>query len=205
MRTVTFSNDEVARAVNSLVLPTWLNRKPGFHNCELETELRILVNSYECYATMNFVTYFLTPDLDVLHYFSGYYSPKLFLQEVEFVKELGDSVLDDRRRFNPSNVARYASHHDARSKRRAEESRKIRSMTPPKFEKDSGVKLPQFIARRDSYAEGMRHLADVHQDLGRRAMREGRPVRLARVLANYKHGNPFTEEDSGTGKKSDTR
>jgi len=101
MRTVTFSNDEVAKAVNSLLLPTWLNRSPGFHNCELKTESDIYVNSYECFSTKNFVTFFATPDLEVLHYFSGYYSPKLFLQELRFVNDLAGAVLDDKRRGEP--------------------------------------------------------------------------------------------------------
>ena len=196
MRTVTFSNEGVAGAVNSRLLPTWVNRKPGFHNCELETERRIVNDSYECFATINFVTYFVTPDLDVLHYFSGYYSPKLFLQELEFVKELSEAVLDDRRRLVSGKAALYASIHEAHSKRLAEEGRKIRSMTPPKFDKDAGNRLQHFIARRDSWAEGVIHLADVHKDLAKRALRNGKPIPLSEVLSNYKHGNPFSEEVS---------
>jgi hypothetical protein len=192
MRTVTFSNADVAKSVNELLLPTWVNRKPGFHNCELQTEREILVDSYECFATVNFVTYFLTPDLDVLHYFSGYYSPKLFLQEVEFVRSLSETVLDENRKLIPSRLRNYAALHAEQSSRRAEEAKKLRSMTPPGDKKDKD--LQQFIARRDSYAEGMMHLADVHKDLGRQSLKEGKPIRVARVLSTYKHGNPFTEE-----------
>ncbi len=196
MRTVTFSNEEVAAAVNSLALPTWLNRKPGFHNCELKTERDILVNSYESFATMNFVTFFTTPDLEVLHYFSGYYSPKLFLQELQFVKKLSGDALDDKRRLIPGKVPAYRALHEAETRWRAEESKRVRSMLPPKSKEGGAEPADRFFARRDSYAEGLKHLADVHQDLARKAL-QGRPVALAKVLSDYKFGNPFSEETSG--------
>jgi hypothetical protein len=196
MRTVTFSNPEVAKAVNDKFVATWVNRQPGFHNCDTSAEKRIEKYDTECFATMNFVTYFLTPDLDVLHYFSGYYSPRFFLQQIEHVKELADAVLDDRRRFIPARLGVYAALHESQMRKRAEESRKIRSMTPPKSEMRDIGKLQQFIARRDSYAEGMKHLADVHKELSQRAVMDKKPMPVARILTSYKHGNPFTEGDT---------
>lgn len=207
MRTVTFSNAEVAKAVNSRVLPTWLNRKPGFHNCELKTEARILVEAFECYPTRNFCTFFTTPDLDVLHYFSGYYSPRLFLEELRFVDELAGAVLDDKRRLIPGKIAKYAEMHELHRRLRAEESKKVSSMLPPKS-KEGGVEpAERFHERRANYAEGLRHLADVHRDLAKRAVRDGKPVALGKVLTDYLFGNPFTEEgkedmpDGGSPKK----
>src|SRR5262245_42604436 len=96
MRTVTFSNAQVAKAVNDKYVATWVNRQPGFHNCETETEKRIQKYEYECFATKNFCTFFATPDLDVVHYVSGYCYPPFFLRELAFVQELVPAVLDGR-------------------------------------------------------------------------------------------------------------
>ncbi len=80
MRTVTFSDRRVAEAVNSRFVPVWYNRGRGFHNCEVRTEKWIFESSGEAYPTKNICTFFLTPDLRVLHYAAGYYAPDLFLE-----------------------------------------------------------------------------------------------------------------------------
>jgi hypothetical protein len=70
MRTVTFSNATVAAALNEKFVCTWVNREPGFHNCEISTERWI--SAKDCFATKNFCTFFTTPELEVLHYASGF-------------------------------------------------------------------------------------------------------------------------------------
>src|SRR5688572_29194628 len=99
MRTVTFSDARVAKAVNEKFVATWVNRQPGFHNCETETERRIQKFQSECFATKNFCTFFTTPDLDVLHYESGYCNPAIFLEELDFVLKLAPQVTDRNHRY----------------------------------------------------------------------------------------------------------
>ena len=195
MRTVTFSNDEAAKSINGLFLPTWVNRRPGFHNCEMATERRILNDSYDCYATRNFCTFFATPDLEVLHYCSGYYSPRMFLREVEFVRELAAAVLDERNRFKKGTGAAYRGLHESRELKCAEERRAAMSLKPKAGDNS------EFISRRDSLAEGLHHLSQVHRDLAARAAETGRPVQLTAVMKNHLFGNPFSEEEVNKGKR----
>ncbi len=84
MRTVTFSNPRIAREINAKYVPVWVNRGPGFHNCEFNTEKRIFKNSQEAYSTRNICTFFMTADEKVFHYVAGYYSPTLFWDVLVF-------------------------------------------------------------------------------------------------------------------------
>ena len=88
MRTVTFSNPKIAKEVNAKHIPVWINRGPGFHNCEFRTEKRIFKNSQEAYSTRNICTFFMTPEEEVLHYVAGYYSPNLFWDVLVFARKL---------------------------------------------------------------------------------------------------------------------
>src|SRR5262245_23198370 len=106
MRTVTFSNPEVAREVNSKFVPVWINRGPGFRNTELDTERRIFNDSEEAYATRNICTFFMTPDLQVAHYVAGYYAPDLFGEALRFVGGLKRTI-DNPEAFR-SEHARFA-------------------------------------------------------------------------------------------------
>src|SRR5262245_21431573 len=97
MRTVTFSNADVARALRQDFICTWVNREPGFHNCDNEAERRIV--KMESFATKNFVTFFTSPDLDVLHYASGFFRPESFLTELALVQKLKEATLDLKNRY----------------------------------------------------------------------------------------------------------
>lgn len=88
MRTVTFSNAKVAEQVNANFVPVWYNRGQGFHNCNLSTEAWIFKANAECYPTKNICTFFMTPDLDVVYYVSGYYAPDVFLDILSSVQKL---------------------------------------------------------------------------------------------------------------------
>jgi len=190
MRTVTFSNDEAAKSINNLFLSTWKNRRPGFHDCEVGTERGIFNGAYDCYATVNFCTFFATPDLEVLHYCSGYYSPRIFLREVEFVRELAAAALDERNRFKKGGVEAYRRLHEANRQKRLEERKKVASMTPPKGGADQ-----DFFSRREFLAEGLLHLSQVHRDLALRSAERGQPVQLSEVMRTYLFGNSFSEEE----------
>src|SRR5688572_30111653 len=97
MRTVTFSNPDVARALRQDFICTWVNREPGFHNCDNHQERRIV--KMDCFATKNFVTFFTSPDQDVLHYASGYFRPEAFLAELKLVEGLKRACLDLKNRY----------------------------------------------------------------------------------------------------------
>jgi hypothetical protein len=87
MRTVTFSNADVAERVNADFVAVWANRAPGFHNEDDRQERRIFEKSPDSYATRNICTFFLTPGGTVFHYVAGYSSPALFLEHLKLVLE----------------------------------------------------------------------------------------------------------------------
>jgi hypothetical protein len=85
MRTVTFSDRAVADLVKRSFVPAWHNRGPGFHNEEFSTEKWI--SGLAAYPTKNIATFFLRPDGGVYFYVAGYYSPKLFLEILQFAQK----------------------------------------------------------------------------------------------------------------------
>ncbi len=88
MRTVTFSDPGIAKEINSRFVPVWINRGPGFHNCDFRTEDAIFQNAQEAYSTRNICTFFMTPDETVLHYVAGYYSPNVFRNALLFARRI---------------------------------------------------------------------------------------------------------------------
>ena len=191
MRTVTFSNAEVAKAVNSRFIATWVNRQPGFHNCDTNAEKRIEKYDYECFATKNFCTFFATPDLDVLHYGSGHQYPPLFLKELDFVLELAAAVCDPRLRYMEDALPEYRALHEKHAAmHRSEEQRLLKMKIAPN---DGSAHQ----SRRDSYAEGMRHLGRVHHDLVAKSETLNGPVPLSQVFNSYLFENGFEETMEG--------
>lgn len=193
MRTVTFSNAEVAKVINDKFVATWVNRQPGFHNCDDHAEKRIEKYDYECFATKNFCTFFTSPDQDVLHYGSGHQYPTLFLKEVAFVLELAPAVLDGRNRYMEDALPEFRALHVAHAAHHHKEKDRIGEMKPP-----PGVRDPEvFRSRRDSYAEGLVHLGQVHNDLVAKSGNLNGPVPLSEVFNNYLFGNRFEETMEG--------
>jgi len=192
MRTVTFSDEKVGKLLNENFVSTWINRNPKFHDCSMDEERNIVTNSFECFATKNFCTFFVTPDREVLHYFSGYYSPTLFSKEVEFVQTISREILDDRARLKKGSLAQYRDLHRAHA---AEHEDAAKALQKLKLGNSNGHKQKQaeYRARRESFVEGVRYLAKVHEALESRS-KKGAPVDLAKVIRNYMGGNEFTEE-----------
>ncbi len=113
MRTVTFSDAETARFVNDHFVSAWKNRDPGFHNCEFQQEQHILASSPKAFTTRNIITYVLTPDLDVIHYMTGYYHPTPFREEMTFAINLARICFDAGFRITPIGLERFAAAHKA--------------------------------------------------------------------------------------------
>jgi hypothetical protein len=194
MRTVTFSDKKVAEAVKESFVATWTNRKPDFHNCQMATEEHILKTSPDCFATKNFTTFFCTPDKRVLHYFTGYYGPKLFLEELAFVKDLYEKSVDAKGKVN---TQKFKELHGARAGERHTETAEVEesSRMPAKPEKGDNA-LDRFNAAQaaHSLAEGLKHLTEVSRAMSGKGM----PT-LDSALKEHLFGNQFTEEQSKPG------
>jgi hypothetical protein len=198
MRTVTFSDEKVAKLINDNFVCSWVNRNPKFHNCETDTERRIVSNSFESYATKNFCTFFVTPDLDVLHYFSGYWSPSFFTSEVEFVLGLAKKVCDENGRLRTDRLAEYRSAHRTHASEHADKKKVVMAVKAPTGNsaeaREFKEKQEQWRSRKDNLCQGMDYLDKVHSALEKRSVRKGKPYKLDDVIRNYMGGNEFTEE-----------
>ena len=181
MRTVTFSNEKVAEVVNSNFIPLWFNRGKGFHNCEHRTEEGIFLRSAEAYTTKNICTFFVDGNGKVVHYFSGYYAPPVFLELIRPLLALREGTADeDVRRFHRE---------------------RLQSLTSAPI----GVSIPPFSYLGKAHAhsefckksldEASGYLKRVHEQF----VKDG-SVPLDKVRTGYLFGNPFTEEPtSATG------
>ena len=184
MRTVTFSNEQVAAKVNANFVSGWYNRDPKFHNCSLKTEEHILANTPSYFGTGNFCTFFVTPEREVLHYVTGYCTPDLFLRELDFVLELSKAALDKENRLRPDAGAAIRKLHLAHQgehdvlRDRKQKARTVGGLTgsAPKDPKASSEEAEEFLSR-------------IH---ARFALRD-EPAPLAEVFNSYLCTNTFTE------------
>jgi hypothetical protein len=178
MRTVTFSDPTVASVLNEKFVCTWVNREPGFHNCSFVAEQWI--SAKECFATKNFCTFFATPELEVLHYASGFFGPRMFLEELKSVFDLKRDVLDLKNRFMEDSYPEFKAAHQLHAK----EHRELAAV----LEKDR-----RNPGRHIDRIQGLRHLGAVHEDLVAKFAAKGGPVALESVFKTYLFGNPFEE------------
>lgn len=175
MRTVTFSDETVADYVNSNFIPLWFNRGKGFHNCEHRTEEGIFLRSAEAYTTKNICTFFLDGSGRVVHYFSGYYAPPVFLEMIRPLSALRESPDDDVvRRFHRERLQSLAAAPIGVSGR------------PFSY---LGVAHAHSPLCAKSLAEASGYLRRVHEQF----VKEG-SIPLEKVRTGYLFGNPFTEE-----------
>jgi hypothetical protein len=193
MRTVTFSNESVAKAVNASFVCTWINRNPKFHNCELSTEQRIVGDSYEAYATRNFCTFFATPEKDLLHYMSGYYDPEFFLAELDFVKKLAGAVTAPSATFDRAKLPVFAKLHRDRDDYYAAKLKELAKAKIDSGRKDSTPKWGTTGSRKGNLMEALTHLKDVNHWFWNEGQSK-RVTALDYALKNHLAGNSFTEE-----------
>ena len=190
MRTVTFSNAKVAELVNSKFIPVWYNRGQGFHNCEKTTEQWIFNSSTECYPTKNICTFFMTPDLEVVYYVSGYYAPDVFLEVLASVQKLQASP-KDRGRVHKEISAELSKRLEELKNAQpkavvASGSGPLKPYGPCSYEKIDHKHTVQCLS---ILSEAFRYRKEVHDSLA-----ESGSVPLDRVQHSYKYGNSFTEE-----------
>jgi hypothetical protein len=197
MRTVTFSNPEVARLVNDTFVAAWSNRIADFHDCQPWTEQRIFQNSTECYSTRNICTFFITQDRRVLHYAPGYMSPTFFLDELKFAQELGRRTLEDGL-LRDDRAASFRIMHEQRARLRSTHVTLVQQgrwkLSRPKskaFGASNGRSLDP--CRAASLIEGLETLKLIHQDFAKAAEAKRLPE-LKDLLSKHRSGNEFAEE-----------
>jgi hypothetical protein len=179
MRTVTFSDAKVAEYVNANFIPLWFNRGKGFHNCEHRTEEGIFLRSAEAYTTKNICTFFLEPGGKVVHYFSGYYAPPVFLDLVRPLAALRENAGDeDVKRFHRERLRSLVSSPMAVS---------AEPFSYLGIAHAHGPVCAKLLAEAGSY------LKRVHEQF----VKDG-GVPLDKVRSGYLFGNPFTEEPTST-------
>jgi hypothetical protein len=169
MRTVTFSSDHVSASINSKFVSTWNNRKPGFHNCDQTEEIGI--SKLSCFPTKNFCTFFVTPRREVLHYFSGYFSPELFMRELDFVLALAKEVVDEKGAIKREAWVRYQEMHRTAAAQRATGA--LKKSTTDRAKTDDTVAA---------------YLSRVHEQLAKKK------TRLDDVFSDYLFGTSWSEE-----------
>lgn len=177
MRTVTFSDQATAAYINQNFVPVWVNRNPGFHNCDPNTETHIFNESRKMYATRNIVTFFLTPDLDVIHYLSGYYHPGEFQKEMRFVTITAAKTFDKNFDLRPEgeNILREA--HLAYAKSYTDSLHASATSNPVAYHVN----------------EGVTHATQVHRDMSQRPLPP-----LKDLWIKHRFGNGFTEGNPST-------
>lgn len=176
MRTVTFSNPRVAEVVNSKFVPVWFNRGRGFHNCERKTEQWIFESHGEAYPTKNICTFFLTPDLRVVSYVSGYAAPDLFLEVLAAAAELQAAEGGEFSERHRDLAGRLGG-----ARERAAVSLRYRDLDHRHTRRCAGV-----------IEEALKHRREVHL-----ALAASGPVPFEQVQHAYLYGNPFSEETHG--------
>ena len=202
MRSVTFSDKTIAKYVNENFVATWINRNPKFHNCDFNTEKWIAEHNGEAYATKNFCTFFTTPDLDVLHYLSGYYAPGWFKPELEAALAMRYEGYDSDFKPIASGGSKMAKLHDLRSKDLKSADDKISKLKPPaKADAEAGWRFQSNVA---SLHEALTYLQGVHMDVAK-VQKLGKSIKLYEVIKGYKGGNEFTEEQSQATESCDEK
>lgn len=196
MRTVTFSSAGVTSLVNKNFVATWTNRNSEFHNCDGSEEQRIFTTATECYATPNICTFFLTPNLEVLHYTVGYYSPSRFLEEVGFLLETAKKVLDKEWRVR--SLDQFIEMHQKHSQGHENLAR----ATEAKWEELAAIgsiRARQALnLRLDNLFDGLGSLGKVHHTIARISYSRQRLPLLTELSCSYRQdaGNMFSEEHS---------
>jgi len=201
LRTVTFSDPQVADFINKNFVAAWFNRGPGFFNADLSTERWIFSGSFEAYPTKNICTFFLAPDGKVFDYAAGTYAPELFLKLMKTALELRRVLFDDVMALKEGGVDAARKIHEGRAMTMAlERDRVNKAQTKEDGWKGilAGIKSPSYrgqshqhgAACLSSLSSGYDYLARLHQKWGETlALPE-----LDEIRFEYLWGNPFTEE-----------
>lgn len=201
LRTVTFSDPEVAAYVNKNFVSAWYNRGPGFFNQDLSTERWIFSSSVDAYPTKNICTFFLEPDGNVFSYVAGLYSPEFFMRFLRDAVELRNRLFDAKMQPKDGGIASARKLHEDRLRDMqdgledcldAEKAGSgwqslFKSAKPFMYRGQPHTHGPSCVR---ALKEGYEYLVKLHQHW---ALAKELPD-LESVRFTYLWGNPFTEE-----------
>ena len=199
LRTVTFSDAQVAQVVNANFVSAWHNRSPGFCNGDDAAEKSIFRDSSEAFLTKNICTFILTPEGRVFHYVAGYVSPELFLRFLEEALSLRRAGFDDRMGPLAGGIEAMRRIH---AERAAAHEKDAKGPTPPT---GFAERTYRGITHRHGEACGWRvreasaYLGRVHRFWEKATALPA----LDEVRYKYLYGNPFSEEGTGASHISD--
>ena len=189
LRTVTFSQGEVARFVNANFVAAWHNRSPGFKDLDYTSENHIFKRSVDAYTTKNICTFFLTPDGRVFHYVAGHLGPTRFLETLWLAARMRAEAFDGRMSLKPDGLKTLAAIHAQRAA----------ALKAKGFEPETGTLsyrgLTHTHGKECAWAlEELRtYLTGLHEGLSKAvALATIDEVRYA-----YAYGNSFSEEAAG--------
>jgi hypothetical protein len=190
LRTVTFSQGEVARFVNANFVAAWHNRSPGFKDLDYTAEKDIFKRSADAYTTRNICTFFLAPDGRVFHYVAGHLGPTRFLETLSLAARMRAEAFDDRMDLKPDGLRALRAIH-------AERAAVLKAKG---FAPDTGTLAYRGLSHTHGKdcawaLEELRvYLTGLHQGLSKAvALAPIDEVRYA-----YDYGNSFSEEAPGT-------
>ena len=92
MRTVTFADQKLIDSIRESVVPVWNNQNPDPNDlaAELQKQPKPTATEAATYPQggggTNVLAFFCDPEGNIFHYTKGYWSPKNFLEEIEFAK-----------------------------------------------------------------------------------------------------------------------
>ncbi len=185
MRTVTFSNAEVAERVNADFVAAWSNRAPDFHNDDDGQERRIFEKSPDSYATKNICTFFLTPGGEVVHYVAGYSSPALFLGDLQLVLAARRTAFDESFSLKSDGLATLHSLHAERAKSDA-------------WTAEGSISYGDLTHRHTDECRKKHHYeAKYRRELHQHWSTVAALPTLEKVRFDYLYGSSFTEECDG--------
>lgn len=192
MRSVTFSNKDVAKFINENFVATWVNRNKHFHSCSLEAEVDIAEQKGEAFPTRNFAVFFTTPDKQVLHGTVGYYNAHWFLPEANLALAVWREGYDEDMKRKPGAADAVAKLHNACAKQHSDQAKKVMALKMP-----AGCERPAaFASTKDNLRDGLSALRGVHGRVSR-GFASGYPLPLKEATADYGEGNlwqPITEQ-----------
>lgn len=196
MRTVTFSNEEVGKALEEGFVCSWQNRNSEFHECTARQEKAIFASTGEAFTTRNICTFFLTGDLQILHYVPGYCSPPLFLEELKFARSLHEALFDPAGVVKPGASKEYINLHRQRAKRMRARAKEIseQALEPFKDLEYRGQWHKHSARCQGVLRQFLECQVNVHRDLARGGRGRGREhaktVESDRTLARAQAREP---------------
>ena len=160
MRTVTFSDERVIDAVNEWFVPVWKNRTSGFHQCvDSKTEDLLREELPQNVPLGILVTFFMTPDLQVLHYVAGGWTPESYLEQFNFAERAHKAATGQ------NGVEAFKQLHAARSRGLAAQLKSDRDTDDALSLVLKIVPQEYLIDLHDGFASGHSGIADGHSPL----------------------------------------